>query len=125
MSYAQAWSVQTSSSEIQSHQSTWVSRVHGSSEYIVSINKSPTLRPGQYRPVQVKLNLIRVHGSSEYMGRQSTWVVIVHGASEYMGRQSTWVVIVHGASEYMGRQSHGSSEHMVSISKCPTLSPGQ
>ena len=81
---------------------------------MVSISKSPTLRPGQYRPVQVKLNLIRVHGSSEYMGRQSTWVVRVHGSSEYMGRQSTWVVRVHGSSEYM-----------VSISKCPTLRPGQ
>ena len=61
--------------------------------------------------------------SSEYMGRQSTWVVRVHGSSEYMGRQSTWVVRVHGSSEYMGVQR--SSEYMVIISKSTTLRPGQ
>ena len=72
---------------------------------MVSISKSPTLRRGQYRPVQVKLNVIRVHG---------TWVIREHGLSEYMGRQSTWSVRVHGSPEYM-----------VSISKCPTLRPGQ
>ena len=59
-------------SEYMGRQSTWVVRVHGSPEYMVSISKCPTLRPGQYRPVQVKSNLIRVHGSAEYMGHQST-----------------------------------------------------
>ena len=65
-------------SEYMGHQSTW------SSEYMVSISKCPTLRPGQYRPVQVKPNLIIVNGPSEYMGDQSTWVIRVHGSSEYM-----------------------------------------
>ena len=80
---------------------------------MVSISKSPTLRHGQYRPVQVKLN--------EYMGRQSTWSVRVHGSPEYMVSISKCptlrpgqyrpvqvksnLIRVHGLAEYMGHQS--------------------
>ena len=60
-------------------QSTWVVRVHGSSEYM----------GGQSTWV------VRVHGSSEYMGRQSTWVIRVHGVVTVHG-----VGRVHAASDY-------------------------
>ena len=99
----------TSSTPTQSHQSTWVITVHGWSEYMGSSDYMALLLR-QVSAHKFHSNPI----SSEYMGRESTWVVRVHAASEYMGYDSTWSVRLHGptitpcqctvlaASDYMG-----------------------